>query len=453
MAASYHARPRTGNRRGAALVLAALLGTLTGPSPAHAGDTGWRVGGSVRIRGEIIDGQFRPAIAADDAALLIRTLVDLEYDAGPVAIGGELIDARSVFEDPNGSVSSTEVDTIEPLQAYVRFDPTEDAAVILGRQTLALGSRRLLSRNNFRNTINAYTGVTAHLQETPLGEVELFWLSPVLRLPENRARVIDDDVEFDRDDNGVRLWGAFLSRSGVLGGAVDLQALRLAERDSDRTASRDRRLWTLAVRHVRLPTQRRADWEVEGAAQWGSAAVTVANGAPRAPVRSGFVHAQVGYTFASAWQPRLAAAFDYGSGDGRGRTVGRFDTLFGSRAFDWGPTSYYGALTRSNIVSPELRGEIAPGRRWDAMVAVRPLWLARAGDSFAQTGVRDPEGDAGRWAGTQTEARVRWWWVPEKLRVALGGAWLAKGRFLREAANAPDTGNTRYGYLELTVTP
>ena len=423
------------------------------PFPAAAEDTGWSVTGSFRMRGEAIDGQFRPETAPDDAALLVRTLVGVEYDAGPLAIGGELIDARSFFEDPAGSVSTTEVDTLEPLQAYLRLDLPGDAKVTVGRQTLSLGSRRLVSRNNFRNTINSFTGVTATLPSKMLGEVQLFWTSPVLRLPDNRAELIEDHPELDRDDNRVRLFGAFTRRPETLGGTVDLQLLRLAERDSARTASRDRRLWTLAVRHARDAKRGRIDWEVEGAAQWGSAAVSASAAAARAPVRAGFVHAQIGYTLPAAWTPRLALAFDYGSGDGRGRSIGRFDTLYGARAFDWGPTSFYGALTRANIVSPEARVEVTPGERWDAMAAVRPLWLASATDAFAQTGVRDPEGDAGRWAGVQAEGRVRWWWIPEKVRLGVGGAWLAKGRFLTRAANAPATGDSHYGYLELTVTP
>lgn len=439
------------------LAAAALVGAVPASAqeqaPAEPDKTGWRVTGSLRVRGEAIDGQFRPATAPDDAALLVRTLVAVEYDAGPVAIGGELMDARSFFEDPAGSVSPTEVDALEPLQAYVRLDLPADATVMLGRQTLALGARRLVSRNNFRNTINAFTGAVARLPRSSLGEIQLFWVSPVLRLPDDREGLLDDDVTLDRDFNGGRLWGGLVSRANTLGGSVDIQLLRLAERDSDRTASRNRRLWTLDVRHARLPKAGRVDWEVEGAAQWGSAALATTAGAARAPVRAGYVHAQLGYTLAAVWEPRVALAFDYGSGDGPGRTIGRFDTLFGSRAFDWGPTSFYGALTRANIVSPELRVEAKPDPRWDGMAALRSLWLARGTDAFAQTGVRDANGSAGRWAGMQAEGRVRWWWVPEKLRVALGGAWLAKGRFLETAANAPATGDTHYGYLELTVTP
>lgn len=409
--------------------------------------------GSLRARGEVISGQFRPAAAPDDAALLIRTLIDVAYDAGPVAAGVELSDSRVYFEARDSSAGNNDVNAVEPLQLYLRADLPNDASIKVGRQTLSLGSRRLVSRNNFRNTINAFTGAVVTLPQTPLGEAQLFWVSPVLRLPDDLPGIRANAVQLDRDFNGARLFGGFLGRPGAWGGTVELQAIRLAERDSNRTAGRDRRLWTLAVRHHRQPKAGRVDWDVEGAAQWGSTATGTAPAAPRVPVRAGFLHAAAGYTLDGPWRPRMAFAFDYGSGDGRGRTFGRFDTLFGSRSFEFGPTSLHGPLTRSNLISPEARVEVTPSKRWDALIAIRPLWLASATDSFASTGVRDPEGDASRWAGVQAEARVRWWWVPDRVRLALGGALLAKGDFLEDAANAPDTGDTGFGYLELTVTP
>ena len=93
-----------------------------------------------------------------------------------------------------------------------------------------------------------------------------------------------------------------------------------------------------------------------------------------------------------------------------------------------------------------------PDKRTDAILGLRPLFLASATDSFATTSVVDVAGTAGHHAGTQIEARVRRFLVPDKLRLSVGAAYLAKGRFLRDAANAPDTGDTTYGFVELTAT-
>lgn len=53
--------------------------------------------------------------------------------------------------------------------------------------------------------------------------------------------------------------------------------------------------------------------------------------------------------------------------------------------------------------------------------------------------------------GTQLEWRARRWLVPDRLRIELGGANLAKDRFLETAPNAPHTGNTRFLYADLSA--
>ena len=64
--------------------------------------------------------------------------------------------------------------------------------------------------------------------------------------------------------------------------------------------------------------------------------------------------------------------------------------------------------------------------------------------------MRDPGGASGRFAGTQLEGRLRYWLVPGKLRAEANGVWLDKARFLRQAPNAPPTGDERYVSLNLT---
>jgi len=47
------------------------------------------------------------------------------------------------------------------------------------------------------------------------------------------------------------------------------------------------------------------------------------------------------------------------------------------------------------------------------------------------------------------EVRVRRALIPDRLRVEVGAAYLAKGRFLTQAPNAPHSGDARYGYADL----
>lgn len=81
---------------------------------------------------------------------------------------------------------------------------------------------------------------------------------------------------------------------------------------------------------------------------------------------------------------------------------------------------------------PGVRAEIAPGKRFNAFVSYRPMWLAERRDAFATTG-------------------VRYWFVPGLLRGEINAFVLAKGRFLLDAPNAPDTGDTRYFSFAMTA--
>jgi hypothetical protein len=148
----------------------------------------------------------------------------------------------------------------------------------------------------------------------------------------------------------------------------------------------------------------------------------------------------------------VSVHFDRATGDGADNDrFNRFDTLFGGRRADFGPTSLYGALSRANVVSGGLRLEAKPATRTDAFIMYRALWLDSATDNFAATGIRDKNGATGTFAGHQIEARARYWIVPKRLRVEAGVAYLAKRAFLRQAPNAPQTGDTRYLYFDLVA--
>ncbi len=121
------------------------------------------------------------------------------------------------------------------------------------------------------------------------------------------------------------------------------------------------------------------------------------------------------------------------------------------RRADLGPAGLYNAVGRANISALGLRLEGMPGKRLDAFAAWRALWLASDTDAFSTTGVRDATGRSGDFAGQQIEGRLRYWLVPARLRFELDGLLLAKGRFLREAPNAPPGRWTRYVSFNLTA--
>ena len=459
------------------VVLSALAaaGLTTSPALAKQGPLAQALGAqddlqisvSARSRFEGIDNQFRASGPDADSMLSLRTDLVAEYDAGPVRIGGEVQDSRAYFQRSNSTASTGEVNALEPVQAFLRVELGDTGTgafgkgakgghglLTLGRFTMDLGSRRLVARNRFRNTTNAFTGVQGEWTSASGLRAVGFWTMPQVRRPDAAADVADNKIELDRESTASQFFGGDLTLPSVLGGTLEGYAFRLVERDRSDLATRNRRLWTLGARLFARPVAGKFDHDLEAAWQGGTARRSTA-GADVADldVSAWLVHAEAGYTFKGGWSPRLSGLIDAASGDSaRAGHYRRFDTLFGARRSEFGPTSLFGPLQRSNIISPGLRVEAAPTKRLDLMAAVRPGWAETARDAFAATGVKDPGGASGRFAGTQLEGRVRYWLVPGLMQSDMGAAALFKGRLLRSAPNGRDNGDTLYGYWDLTLT-
>lgn len=415
---------------------------------------------TTRGRIEVIDGQFRPGVPADDTFVSFRTTVAAKAELGPIAIGGEIVDARGYGQRDGSSVRTSEVNAFEPIQAYAAyrasdlFAKSDSATLTAGRWALDIGSSRLVGRTDAPNTVQSYLGAMVDWRSKGKDRVVAFWAKPFSTLPDTVADIEDNKIQLDRAGGNLTFFGASAMAARAFGNvSAEVYGYRLAEDDRTTRLTRNRHLVTGGLRLRRAPAKGQFDFEGEGAYQWGTArATTAASDLRDLDVRAGFTHVEAGWTASSGWTPRVSAMFDYASGDGRDAgSYGRFDTLFGARRADFGPIALYGPVGRANLISPGLRLEAKPSKRLDWMAAVRGLWLAQATDSFASTGVRDRNGASGRYAGTQFEARARRWLVPERLRLEVGGAWLAKGRFLTDAPNAPATGDTHYGYVDLAA--
>jgi len=416
---------------------------------------GLTIKGEVRSRVEGIDGQFRPRVAEDDAMFSLKTTLQVEYDGGPWRVGGELWDARAYGEKSNSSAGTGEVDALEMVQAYVGVDiPLSGgtkARLTAGRFTMNLGSRRLVARQAFRNSTNAFTGVNAQWKSRAGDQLTLLWAMPHIRLPDDIEGIHDNSVRWDTETSDLQFFGASLTKARVFGGSLELYGYGLAERDSADRPTRNRHIFTPGLRAFRAPKAGRLDYDVEGAYQFGrTRATTAPSDRTDLDVSAYLIHAEAGRTFTGGWQPRLSLDFDMASGDrAKAGTYNRFDTLFGARRFDFGPTGLYGAIGRFNTISGGARLEVKPNGKSDVMVMYRTLWLDSKTDSFSSTGVRDASGRSGSFAGNQFEARYRRMLIPEVLRVDTGVAYLAKGHFLKDAPNAPQTGDTKYGYIDL----
>ena len=449
--------PHISPAKAAAALVLALGGGAEAACAQGAAKTGegFELSGTNRTRLETIAGQARAGFNSRDELLNLRTTVLAEYTSGPVRLAAELWDSRVYGGNRGSPVTPNEVNTFELVQAFVEFkahEPVDDgsaAAVQAGRFMLNLGSRRLVAADDYRNTTNGYTGLHGVISGTGGWMATLIYTLPQLRRPEALDDLLDNDVKVDRESFGLVLWGGMFSKARALGPVTaETSFFHLGERDSGTRRTRDRSLNTAAVRLFREPKAGGWDVEIEGIAQRGHVSASLADTAPRQPVRAWFLHADVGYTFAGRWQPRVSIDYDHASGDGRGTRFGRFDTLFGMRRADLAPAGLYNAIARTNLITPGVRVQAVPDKRTDWFVSYRPMWLASRFDSFSSTGVRDPFGRSGRFAGHQIDARIRYR-LSSAVRLEADAVVLAKGRFLRDAPNAPPRDWTRYVSLNV----
>jgi len=414
------------------------------------------IGGECRLRYEVLDSQFRVGQVGGDQAMALRTLILTQLKAQPGRLVVEMLDARHYLQDSGSSINNTMVNPFDILQAHFRWDagdliPGGTNTVRVGRETLDLGQRRLIARNAFRNTINSFTGIDWLWSADGGGTIRTFYLLPVRRLPEGSAALLDNDLEWDTQSFDQQFYGVY-GELPKLPGKVRVEAYYLRLKEEADYDLRDRQLHSPGLRIFRSPVVGQWDLEFESTYQFGQSRL----GADLrlAPLNHEAFHAHVtlGYTIESPWQPRIGVRYDYASGDGdpTDGNNGRFDTLFGARRFEFGPTGIYGAVPRANLNSPEYSFALKPVPHLDLSLSHRLLWLAEARDVWAGTGVRDAGGAAGTELGHQLELRVRWEFLPGNVRLEAGYVHFFNGSFLEHAPNATRQGDVNYSFSEFT---
>ena len=124
--------------------------------------------------------------------------------------------------------------------------------------------------------------------------------------------------------------------------------------------------------------------------------------------RASFLHFEIGYQFDAPGSPNLMFQYDRATGDEdpTDAQIDRFNTLFGARRFDFGPTGIYG------IVAPQqhrLAGRAAdvpprPALASDAVVPLAAARVRRATAGSARAGATRRAPPATRSAATSRAA-------------------------------------------------
>lgn len=296
-------------------------------------------------------------------------------------------------------------------------------SVRVGRQAFEVGSRRLIARNEFRNTTNNFEGVRVLLGER-YNDVDLdsFLMRPVIRNP----------YSWDQPDWQNWVYGSFLSIKNVS------PYLTIQPYFIGRHAWGDPTNWASAAK---VPRQTQApgfrvfgnynnfDWDIDVMKQFGQIGV-ISQAYPYNPAwMTGAVGynnisrpwggyyqtkqqdsiayaADVGYTFADhPWKPRVSAVYIYGSGNksAYSSAVNNVDQFYGFNQ----PFSRNDYISWNNVKDPKVRLEFSPAKDTQIDTAFSAYWLASAASAWDRAGLYAPNGNRGTFMGTELDFRIR----------------------------------------------
>lgn len=385
-----------------------------------------------RTRYEYRDQDLRRPIGIVDQPLLFRTraYLGIHDKLDPFRFGIEVQDSRrynSAF--PIDDRDWNQTDLVQGFaELYFKDALGEGRPLRLqgGRMAFEYMDRRLIARNDWRNTTGNFEGFRAILgQESSDWQLDLLALNPVRILP----------TEFDEGDHTRRFFGA-IGNLRRWSDVITLQPYYLVL-DQDETADQARRtIHTTALRGYGIVGDSGFDYDFDVAFQFGKDAGRTH--------RAFGLTTEVGYTWDHAWRPRLAGFFGYATGD-RDPTDNvsqRFDRLFGFRR-PWSANDYFGW---DNIIAPKLRVDARPTKRLRFDAGYSPFWLASAKDSWKDGPRQDPTGRSGSFIGHEFDLRLRY--AFSHADVTFGYAHFIPGEFTRNTGRGD---RTNFFYLEVSA--
>lgn len=415
--------------------------------------------GHQRTRYESLDENFRAGRSGSNQGFFLRTALFASVERDWLEVAAEFLDSRAADFPVDAPLNTTLVNSAELLQGYVGanlddvIEKGDELRLQLGRHTMNVGSRRLVARNRFRNTINAFGGFNAQYKTGDFN-ARAFYVIPTQRLVNDSPSLRDNEVRFDEERTQVRFFGLHVEQKNLFGSTSgEAYFLGINEEDGQSLRTRDRELYTVGTRLLKKKKKAETDYEVEAIYQFGNSRAS-GSSTTNLDHEAFFIHGKVGHTIDTTWTPRLIAQFDWASGDNDPNDGDnqRFDTLFGARRWEYGPTGILGLFARSNIISPGYRVEFKPADEVVVMAAHRYWYLASNQDAWTASGLRDATGAAGDYIGNMAEVRVRWEAVPGNVRIETGYAHLFAGSFVSDAPNRTTQGDVSYGYVHYVLT-
>src|SRR5690606_27819410 len=116
-------------------------------------------------------------------------------------------------------------------------------------------ARRLISRPIYRNTMNAFTGLSYDWKGANTDRMTLLWTMPHRLLPDDTRGIHNNTIELDSESPDLQLFGGSYTFAKVFGGSFEVYGYGLYEQDSGTgpgsVQTRNRRLFIPGVRLAR----------------------------------------------------------------------------------------------------------------------------------------------------------------------------------------------------------
>ncbi len=407
------------------------------------------LGISFRVRYEEASNPFRTGQFGTDEQLALRTRARLGFSGKIFRFLAEFQDARAEFVDSGERVSSGTQNKNDIVQLFgsATFRNVLGTGfrtdLHVGRLTMDFGRRRLIARNRFRNSTNAFDGVHWYLDRGSAWHMRAFFVLPV-------ARKLDGVSDFFGADDTL-FWGVFYESKQIPWLRTNVYYFGINDRPSNPTSLRQHS--TFGLRVSKGPKRGAFDYEGETAWQVG----TVGTTGGKKDLFAHMHHAQIGYVFNIKTTPRLVIQYDYASGtrNPSGSQNETFDRLYGGRNWELAPTGIFGPFFRSNISSPGARIYFRPLTRFigTVMVKYRAWWLAQARDAWVGSGLQDPTGGAGNFLGQDIELKATWR-QSRNLLFSAGYDHFFKGSYLKNLAKIPgnpSAADSDYFYIQSEI--
>ena len=450
-------------------------------------DVDWLdLGLEYRARWEHRDNDFRRARENIDEPLLLRTraYVGIKNILDPLRLAVEVQDSRRNNGDYTREYDTRDVNQADILQAYLELNFKESFLgkddlgnerpiwIRAGRHAWEAIDRRLIARNEWRNTTNTFQGVRAQIGDKKNDwQVELLAVKPVQRFT-TRLDEVDHAQDFYGAIGDWRGWSEYVTLEPYYlllkqdGDKVEYDSGGKEITRGTLNAKIDREIHTAGLRAYGLVGNSGFDFDASYVKQWGHQDRVNRNTGKFEAEEDHDAYAynaEIGYSFKHSWKPRVSAFYGVATGD---KTQGdgsneRFERLFGF-ARPWSNDDY---IQMENIRTPKLRVEFDPklsfldgvkvdtGFSWYYLDSATDRWNAGAN-------LRDSTGKSGRDLGKEFDLRVRFP-LGQYAALNLGYAHFWSGDFVQDAvsANADNRKNfdqnrredSDFFYTELTL--